>query len=119
MAGDRLLAAKLVDTDRCPHCDQEHRHTTKHMFWHCEKHNKCRKEAVTEIHKIFNKTAQLHGPIAKEHLADILENNAFQHTGICPEDTKAIATYKQITTKDDIFETVPINEKESSATTPQ
>ena len=76
------------------------------MFWHCVKHKKRRDIATKDMHKIFNKTAQQHGPMAREHLGDILENNAFQHTGICPEDVKAFATHKQAITKDDIFNVI-------------
>ena len=110
-AGDRLHAADMIDTDKCPHCNDGTRHTTKHMFWSCERHRKCREKAVKEMHNIFNNTAQKHGPMARQHLADVLENNAFQHAGICPEDTKALAKHKQVTTKDEIFSEIPESEK--------
>ena len=111
-AGDRLHAAGIKDgrtdevfSDRCPHCEDA-RHTTRHMFWFCEKHRKCREAAVQKIHLILNETQQLHGPEAKKLLGDIIDDNAFQHAGICPDDTKALGRHKACIAKDDIFDVI-------------
>eukprot|EP00973_Karenia_brevis_P083102 11522410-Karenia_brevis.AAC.1 len=34
-AGVQLLAARLVDTDICPHCQRGHAETLEHMWWEC------------------------------------------------------------------------------------
>ena len=103
-AGDRLHAAGLIDTDKCPHCGSEApRHTTLHMFWECSLHNKCRKKAKLKTDMLLNRAMQQHGHTAKNHLTSILDNNAFRHTSICPDDITALKQYKQNITKDAVF----------------
>ena len=105
-AGDRLQAAGLIESDKCPHCgDGVIRQTTLHMFWECSLHDKCRKKAKLKTDMLLNRAMQQHGHTAKKHLTDILENNAFRHTSICPDDIIALKQYKQNITKDAVFST--------------
>ena len=75
------------------------------MFWECSLHNKCRKKAKLKTDMLLNRAMQQHGHAAKNHLTNIIDNNAFQHTSTCPDDIIALKQYKQNITKGALFST--------------
>ena len=54
---------------------------------------------------LLNRAMQQHGHAAKNHLNNILDNNAFRHSSICPDDITALKQYKQNISKDAVFST--------------
>ena len=75
------------------------------MFWECSLHRKCRTKAKLKMDMLLNRAMQQHGHAAKDHLPDIMNNNAFKHTSICPDDIVALKQYKQNISKDAVFST--------------
>jgi len=90
--GDRLHAADIIDSDLCTHpeCNSA-RHTTRHVFRECLRHAKRRKECNIQVDKILQHAHQHHGDIAVKNLKEVLADQTFQVTGICPDDMMAIA----------------------------
>jgi hypothetical protein len=91
MSGDRLVHLGVIDNDKCEctQCDGA-RHTTFHMYWKCHRHYKKRDKCMSDLRAIIDKTRADTGQYAVDHIQQILENNAFLHTGICPQHTQTL-----------------------------
>ena len=93
-AGDRLHAAGIWQTDLCDHPEcrkQNHHHTTEHMLWVCHHHHHTRQKHLNNIQQIIKQATKDHGIFAANHLDGILNNSAFRHTSVCPDDPLAYA----------------------------
>ena len=85
-AGDRLHAAGLVASDSCECCGC--RHTTKHLWWECSRFKYVRREYTDYINRV-QAAAHKHGNSVGQHIDDIIQNNAFIHTGVVAADVEA------------------------------
>jgi ribonuclease HI len=87
--GDRLHAAGFINTDQCTDVTCDGRHTTMHVFWTCTRHRKRRAEFQKQYDKLYQYANQYGGAHATAHLEQLLTNETFKMTGICPDDLYA------------------------------
>jgi len=87
--GDRLHAAGFIPCDQCTDVTCEGRHITMHVFWTCKRHRKRRAEFQEQYNKLYQHASDQGGSHATEHLEQLLANETFKMTGICPDDLYA------------------------------
>ena len=69
------------------------------MFWQCTHYKERRKTCMEDLTKLISSAREKGGDQAVKHLEEILDNNCFRHTGICPDDKDAV---RQTTRRVDI-----------------
>ena len=89
--GDRLKAAQILDSDECT-CEECHgkRHTAQHVFWECPRHAAIRSNYTKRFETIFDSLKKEQGSGAVEELANCLNNETFQVTGLCPDHEQSL-----------------------------
>ena len=105
MYGDRLKAAKIIESDECT-CEecQGKRHTAVHVNWECPRHKDRRKQYTQDVQKLLTKSTQEIGPHARQHLEEILKSSTFHNTGICPDHKELLAKAPDLPTPERIQE---------------
>ena len=86
-AGDRLKAAKLIESDACDCCGQ--RHTTHHVLWNCLRFREIRQPYVRKQQAILA-VAKKFSEATCRRVQEVYDCNAFQHTGIVNADQAAV-----------------------------
>ena len=86
-AGDRIAHADNTAKDACIHCGV--RHTTHHLLWECNQGQRARQPYLDKMNRI-QAIAEKNGQRTGRHIADLLRNTCFRHTGITNANQDAI-----------------------------
>ena len=111
---DRLCAAGMIESDVCqnPKCGGARR-TAKHIFCSCHDYSKHHEELEAVNHKVLDQTRGLGSQKLYEQVREILSNQTFLVTGICPDhnDTTELQRKIRNDAQDPIFESIPLQEE--------